>query len=443
MKDHARQLVLEILGEIDGEQMFSHVLLQRTFDQNNLSDVDRRFVTHLVYGVLENKFLLDFYIRKLSTVRFGKLNRDVVNSLRMGIFQIEFMSRVPDSAAVNESVKLVERRYSGFVNGILRNFIRKRETLVLPDRKAHPVTHLSIQYSYPEWLVQRWIKDFGEPFAETLLAAGNEIPDLCIRTNTLKTSREALIERFQSAGIEAEAGWIPEALILKGVKNPSVQSLPGFKEGLFQIQDISSMCVGHVSKVKPGDFVVDVCAAPGGKSTHAAQLMNNKGTVISRDLYPHKLEKIKENVNRLGIGIVQTEVFNAEEFDHTMRRIADVVLVDAPCSGLGIVRRKPDIKYNKTPEDIESLTAIQKRILSTACEYVKPGGTLIYSTCTIGTAENGDIVKAFLEHHKDFSHWPILSDEGIQGTDESGNVQLLPNVNHTDGFFIARLKRDQ
>lgn len=442
MKNNARKIAIKILRQIEVDEQFSHLTLKEILHTSDVSDIDRRFIVNIVYGVLENKLLLDFYIRKLSSTRFGKINHEIVNVLRTGLYQLAFMDRVPDSAAVNESVKLAKKvapHYGGFVNGILRSFIRADKKIELPDRKKHPLTYLSIRYSHPEWMVSKWVEAYGESFAEELLKANNNVPDLWIRVNTLKINPEALMATLEEAGVEVEqSSVIKDAIRIKSLNENAIDKLVGYKEGWFTVQDISSMCVAEISEVAPGDFVVDVCAAPGGKSTHLAQKMNNKGTIISRDLYPQKLDLIKETRDRLGIEIIETQVFDAMQFDDRLLDKADTVLVDAPCSGFGIIRRKPDIKYNRTIEDIGHLIEMQYKILETSSSYVKKGGYLIYSTCTINTDENAAIVEKFLDHHPQYD---LVKITGVPWVNDQGMVELYPNLQGTDGFFIAKMKK--
>jgi 16S rRNA (cytosine967-C5)-methyltransferase len=444
MKNNARRLALKILKQIEMEDQFSHITIKEMLKSSEVTDIDRRFITNIVYGVLENKLLLDYYIRKLSTVRYGKINKEILNILRMGLYQIKFMSKVPDSAAVNESVKLAKKfspQYSGYVNGILRSFIRMSGNIELPDRNKHLVAHLSISYSHPEWLVEKWLNEFGEEFTESLLKSNNETPKLWLRVNTLKIQRDEFIDRLEAEGIKVfPSEWMEDAVMVENLNEHSIDSLVGFNEGWFQVQDISSMCVSKISNVKPGDTVVDVCAAPGGKTTHMAQLMKNTGQIIARDLHPQKLKLIEESAERLGINMIKTEVFDATHFDVSLKYLADIVLVDAPCSGFGIIRRKPDIKYNKSIEDLNSLTEIQYKILETSSEYVKSGGTLIYSTCTINADENIKMVERFLSHHV---HFKLMKISDMPGVESNGTITLFPNVDQTDGFFIAKMTKDE
>lgn len=457
MKVNARKMALRILGQIDTDKSFSHIALNRYFDQYDIDSIDRRFISYLVLGILENKILLDFYIRKLSKLRFGKIHHEVVNILRMGLYQVEFMSKVPDSAAVDECVKLAKKispEQGKYVNGVLRTFIREKDKIELPDAKRHPSTYLSILYSHPEWMVERWIDQFGKSFTETLLKANNSSPNLIIRVNPLKITMASLQKRFDEAGVIYEPSrYIKDALVIKSLNELSINSVPGFDEGLFQVQDESSMFVGILSDVKADQTVIDVCSAPGGKATHVAQLMANTGTVYARDLHEHKLSLIIENVERLGLHNIKVEAFDAELFDKELEHKADVVLVDAPCSGLGIIRRKPDIKYNKSIEELTGLSNLQRQILSTSSEYVKDQGTLIYSTCTLNFEENEAVIKWFLEHHPKFeldldqgghlseAHKALLTEKGFNLLKDTEMLKLYPNQHGTDGFFIAKMVR--
>ena len=436
MKINARKLALRILDEIDQTHDFSHLVVNRTFQRYDIESADRRFVSHIVFGVLENKLLLDYYIRKLSAQRFSRIDPSIVNILRMGLYQLVYMTKVPDSAAVDESVKLakgITAKDSSFVNGILRTFLRSNKSIELPDRNKHLVTHLGIKYSFPEWLVEMWLKAYGEKTTEGLLEASNRTPQLTLRVNTLQTDLETLQTKLDAVGIVSkQSELVPIGLVIESLNNLAMQEIPGYSEGDFIIQDISSMCVAHLSGVKDDQTVLDVCAAPGGKTTHMAQLMHNSGRVIARDNQADKLETINENVTRLKIKNVIVEQYDALTLDESLINTVDVVLVDAPCSGLGIIRRKPDIKYNKTPEGLLGLIDIQKGILKNAAEYVKVGGTLMYSTCTLNPAENQDIVNWFLKQDTRFK---------VQPLSEVGYLTLFPNTHKTDGFFIAKLNK--
>ncbi len=458
MKINARKMALRILGQIDTEKEFSHIAMGQYFDQYEVDSIDRRFISHLVLGILENRMLLDFYIRKLSKLRFGKINHEIVNILRMGLYQIEFMSKVPASAAVDESVKLakkVSQDYGKFVNGILRTFIREKDRLDLPDPRRHPSTYLSIKYSHPEWLVEKWLTQYDRAFTEALLKANNQRPDLILRVNTNKINKQTMAEKLKAAGIIfTDSELIKDAFVVKSLNELSLMTVPGFAQGEVIVQDESSMLVGILSDAEDGQTVVDVCSAPGGKATHVAQRMHNTGVVMARDLHEHKLGLITENAQKLGLTNIEVKAYNALTFDKSIEHQADLVLVDAPCSGLGIIRRKPDIKYNKSPEELDDLVELQRKILETSSEYVKDGGVLMYSTCTLNRDENEGVVEWFLEHHSKFkldtdemtggiklskASEELLTTSGNELVRASEMVTLYPNVHGTDGFFIAKM----
>lgn len=439
-----RRAALNILVDIEGNEAFSNIAINKFLKKNEVSSLDRRFISQLVYGVLENKLYLDHIVKSFSKTKIHKIEIEILNILRLGLYQIVFLEKIPSSAAVNESVKLAKKankRLSGFVNGILRNYIRNQDKVKLPDYKADPINYLSVKYSHPVWLVSNWVESYGVEFTEGLLASNNKTPSLTIRTNTLKITREALIEKLKSEGVKCKAGEItPEAIIIESM-NKGLDYLDSFRDGLFQVQDESSMLVSRVLAPAEGELIIDVCSAPGGKSTHIAQLMNNKGKILSRDIHEHKLELVEENSNRLGITIIQTEEFNALKLDKDLLERADRVLIDVPCSGLGIIRRKPEIRYFKEDKDITELSKLQTQILNISSRYVKIGGTLVYSTCTIQDEENSNVIKKFLDENDNF----ILEDvnESIPEKIRSNEkyIQLYPNVSNTDGFFICKIKR--
>jgi 16S rRNA (cytosine967-C5)-methyltransferase len=390
---------------------------------------------------------LDFIIAKFVKMDMSKLDKNVENILRTGVYQIMYLDRVPDSAACNEGSNLA-RKFSNegtvkFVNGVLRNVSRNKDTLQFPDKTREPLRYLSITYSHPIWIVEKWLSEFGFEFTEQLLIANNQTPHFTIRVNRLKIDKESLIKILEQEGIEYGDGlYNKEALYIKGTS--AIESKSSFRQGLYQIQDESSILAGRVLDPKPGDLVMDICSAPGGKVTHAAELMDNKGRIIARDIYQHKLDLIQQNCKRLGITIVETEKFDAKELDRKMVGKADKVLLDAPCSGLGVLRRKPDMKLKKTADNFDELNKLQQQMLSKAAEYVKPKGVLVYSTCTINKSENIKVVEAFLKNREDFYMEDIskLLPENLESnTKTKGYVEIFPNIHGIDGFFIARLRR--
>ncbi|QEK11999.1 16S rRNA (cytosine(967)-C(5))-methyltransferase RsmB [Crassaminicella thermophila] len=440
---NARKYALNILTDIEENNAFSNIAINKHLRGEKLSPIDRRLTTEIVYGVLENKIYLDFIISKLSKVKMKRINIRVLNILRIGLYQIIYLDKIPEFAAVNESVKLVKKveyKASGFVNGILRSFLRNKNNIKVPSLEEDKVTHLSITYSHPKWMVKKWLKEFGQDFTMRLLKANNETPRLSIRTNTLKISKKQLIGKLLNDGIEVyEDTYVDEALYIRNLTN--IEELELYKKGYFQIQDESSMFVAHVLDPKPDEFVIDVCAAPGGKTTHMAQLMQNKGQILARDIYKHKLKLIKSNALRLGITNIKTEVFNAKEIDPNLLEKADKVLVDAPCSGLGIIRRKPELKYNKRPDDTKEITKLQLEILMNASKYVKKDGILVYSTCTIEKEENIGIIERFMKNNSNFEILDINDSLPLKLRRKEKTLQLYPHIHGTDGFFICKLKK--
>lgn len=445
--DLVRETALKILYEVNKSGAYSNIALSKRLEDNKLSNIDKAFITELVYGTLKWKLSIDYIIERFSSVKIKKLSPWILNILRLGVYQLIYMSKIPESAACNESVNLA-RRYghsasSRYVNAVLRNIARSKDSIEYPDKNKELSAYLSIRYSHPEWMVKNWLNRFGESFTEELLRSNNETPPLTIRVNTLKTGREELQTLLENEGyVIHPAKYVKNALTID--KPSSFTKMEAFAKGLFQVQDESSMMVVQVLDPKPGELVIDVCSAPGGKATHIAELMQNKGQVIARDIHEHKIKLIEEAALRLGIDIIKAEVFDAQEQDMELTGKADGVLVDAPCTGLGIVRRKPDIKWTRSLKDSDELVKIQKRILYTSSRYVKPGGVLVYSTCTIEPKENEELVRWFLSENKEFEMEDIsnLLPEALRkDTAKEGYVQLYPNIDGIDGFFISKMRK--
>ena len=422
----ARETALRILHQIDTEQAYSNIELRKVLNRSDLSEQDKGFVTELVQGVVKYRKRLDYQIRALSSIRMKKISVWILNILRMGIYQIQFLDRIPNSAAVNESVKLAMRYGHGGSKGFVNAILRRSEMPILPN-KEDEVTYLSVFYSYPEWMTERFLKDLGREKTEMLFAAGNEIPPVQIRLNGL---REA--EDLEGVSASREAPWAYELCGAVGNKD--------FQSGAYTVQDGASQLVAYAVSPKAGDRVLDVCAAPGGKTTHMAEMMQNDGEIVACDVYDHKLKLIEQAANRLGITIIRPMLQDATRFSEALGSF-DCVLVDAPCSGLGIIRRKPDIKWNRTEAEIIELAKIQSEILETASRYVKAGGTLVYSTCTVTKEENSELIHNFLKQHAGFSVSSFGKDFPIEAYREKGELQLFPGMNGTDGFYICRMER--
>ena len=440
-----RDAGIRVLSEIDNEGKFSNKLLQQ-YSESELSKEDIRLLRELVYGVVENRMYIDKIIRVASSVKMKKIHPMILQILRLGVYQIGFMDRIPAHASINEAVKLA-KKYGhkgtvGYVNGVLRRIEREREQHFSNDEPSS-ADDLAIRYSHPDYLVRLWIEQFGFEFAKKLIVANNSRPLLSLRVNTLKTDREDLMGMLKKYNLELIKGELSEDCVR--VVNPeNITETKEFKDGLFTIQDESSMMVTEIAGPIEGNTVLDVCSAPGGKATHIAQRMNNRGRVIARDLYAQKINLVMENAERLGIEIIEGQVHDATEFDESLKDMVDICIVDAPCSGFGLLRRKPDIKFNRKSEDVESLIDIQSSILNVSSGYVKSGGKLIYSTCTLNIEENLNQVRKFLERNSQFKLKAIELPHGkiISETQESGYIELYPHIHGTDGFFIANMVRE-
>lgn len=437
----ARELAFKILCDIEENNNYSNIAINKYFKHKDINNQERGFATELVYGVVENKYYLDYIIDKLSKIKTQKLSICVKILIRMGIYQLAFLDSISEYAAVNETVNLVkkyDKRSSGFVNAILRNVIRNKEEVLKLDIDSK-IMYLSTKYSYSPWMIKNWIKSFGEEFTKDLLEANNEKPNLYIRVNTLKITRDELISKLNEMGVKSyKVPMIDEAIRVENLKNIDNNDL--FNQGLFTIQDISSMMVAKVVNPKENSLVLDICSAPGGKTTHVATLMNNTGKVIARDIFDHKLKLIQNTVDRLGLTNVEVEKFDALKLDENSIDKFDYVLTDVPCSGLGIIRRKPEIKY-KAKAELKDLPLIQRQILDNASKYVKLNGTLLYSTCTIQDNENIDIINEFLKDNNNFKLVPINEVNVDLDNEDKGYLKIYPNIHGMDGFFIAKLKR--
>ncbi|MGI6766979.1 MAG: 16S rRNA (cytosine(967)-C(5))-methyltransferase RsmB [Lentihominibacter sp.] len=424
--DANRKTAYLTLKDVEDKKAYSNLALNHKIALNKPNSP--AFVRELVYGVLENKLTLDYYIDLLVRDGIDSLKQAELNIIRMGIYQLGYMNSVPEYAAVNESV-ILAKRYTrgkaGLVNGVLREYQNKKIHLRLPERYEDEIKYLSIKYSYAPWIIETWLKYYSMDFVEKLLAAGNERPPMTIRLNWLKVRKQDLINALKERGFEVEEGRNCENALY--VKGSGLLDSDMYEHGLFTPQDESSMIVAEKLNPEHGDFVMDVCAAPGGKTTAIAERMNNTGRIIASDIYRRKLEQVNREAKRLGITNIETRSWDATRVDSTMVGKADRVLVDAPCSGLGVVRRKPEIKYKEKNNDIELLPKKQLAILSASSSYVKSGGTLVYSTCTINPEENEKVVAEFLKKNPSFS--------------KTERMLLLPNVNGTDGFFICVMKK--
>lgn len=431
MKENARELVLDILLTMEKGHTFSNRLIKETLDRHAFLDSrDKAFLKRMAEGTIERQIELDYYLNQVSSVSVAKMKPLIRCLLRMGAYQLLYMDTVPDSAVCNEACKLAEKRgfhrLKGFVNGVLRNLAKQKGGLSLPKKEAGAEFY-SVKYSMPKWLVEMWLSEYGEKGTEAMLEGLLQIHPVSLRfrTDLQGEGIEKLVGRMKEAGAVVTPGKL-HPLIYHLSNFEGVDSLPGYGEGAFMVQDVSSAQAVEAAGIKEGDFVMDICAAPGGKSIFAAEKAGKTGKVLARDVSEEKLARIKENIKRMGAENVSTQIFDATAADETYWEKADVLLMDVPCSGLGVMGKKRDIKYHVTRESLEEIVALQKRIVENSWRYVKPGGILLYSTCTIHRRENEDMAGWIVEN------FPF---------EQEVSVQLLPGITESDGFFYARLRR--
>ncbi len=428
---NTRELVLEMLSLINEKNEYSHLVIRTVLEKYQyLSKQDRAFITRLTEGTIERQIELDYIVDKFSKTKVRKMKPFIRNLIRMSVYQIKYMDSVPDSAVCNEAVKIAKRhkfgQLSGFVNGVLRNIARNVDSIEYPDRDTNPNMYLSIIYSMPIWIVERFVKEYGIDCAEKIFIEFQKENTISIRTNLSKTTPEKLKERLVSEGVKVEVvDGLKYAFVISGFDY--IGGLESFQDGLFYIQDVSSMMVAETAKPSKGDYVIDVCAAPGGKSTHMAEMLEGTGMVEARDLTDNKVWLIEDNIVRHELSNMKAVQMDATVFDEESVEKADILICDLPCSGLGVIGRKTDIRYKMTEESVTSLAKLQREILKTVHTYVKKGGVLVYSTCTIDRAENEDNVQWFLENYPEFE---LVSEK-----------QMLPGETGNDGFFIAKFDR--
>lgn len=445
---NTREMILEILLQIE-EGEHSHIAIRNALSKHQfLPKQDRAFVTRVCEGTLERRIQIDYIINSFSKVGVDKMKPVIREILRSAVYQLKFMDSVPDSAVCNEAVKLAQRKgfynLKPFVNGVLRTAARELDTLEYPKREENLVRYLSVTYSMPEELVERWLADYGEEKTERILADFLEEKPLTVRFRTYpyQNSHEAMKKSLEAQGVRVEpAPYLPYAYRISGFDH--ILMLDVFREGKIQVQDVSSMLIAEIADPGKDDYVIDMCAAPGGKSLHMGDRMEGRGTVDARDLTPYKVNLIEENTLRLHAVNVQAKVQDATVFDVDSECRADIVLVDVPCSGYGVIGKKPEIKYRMNPKRQEELVILQRTILDRAAEYVKPRGVLIFSTCTIAKEENEENMMWFMNNHpfRLESLDEYLPEELRSETTALGYLQLLPGIHKTDGFFMAKFRR--
>ena len=441
-----REMILEILLQIE-EGEHSHIAIRSALSKYQfLPRQERAFITRVCEGTLEYRIQIDYILDFFSKVTVDKMKPPIREILRSAVYQLRYMDSVPDSAVCNEAVKLTQRKgfynLKPFVNGVLRTIAREMDQVKFPSREENLVRSLSVEYSMPEQLVERWLEAYGEETTEKILKDFLEEKPLTVRCRTYLNSQEAIVKSLTDQGVKVEpAPYLPYACHISGFDH--ILALDAFINGKILVQDVSSMLVAEAADPQKGDYVIDVCAAPGGKSLHVGDKMEGFGTVDARDVSQYKVNLIEENIRRTNSINVQAKVQDATIFDQESELLADIVLADVPCSGYGVIGKKPDIKYRVTPQKQEEIVILQRTILDRAANYVKPRGTLIFSTCTIAKEENEENMMWFLQNYpfKLESLDPCLPEELHSETTALGYLQLLPGVHKTDGFFIAKFRR--
>ena len=423
---NARELAINVLYKVEFGEGYSNVTLDKELNKSDLEPVDKAFASELVYGVLTWKITLDEIIKMYSSIKIKKISPWILNILRTGIYQIVFLDKVPESAAVNESVKLAKQygheASSKFVNAILRKIEKNEMEKLLAYIATKPILEdeiISIVTSHPLWMVDELLKEYDKKFVTELLNANNITPEITLRSNRLKTTRDELYKLLLLKKIDCKKGNLEDSI--------KVRKMSDFKGKLFTVQDEAAQLACLKLAPEAGEVVLDACSAPGGKTTYLAEIMENKGKIEAWDIHPHRVRLVEEAAKKLDIDIIHAIVHDATIVMPNYKEKFDKILLDVPCSGLGVIRKKPDIKWTRQPEDFEELMSVQEKILDTCSEYLKSGGRMVYSTCTVLKRENEEQIERFLLTHSDF----MLVEQ----------TKLFPNVNETDGFYIAVLEK--
>ncbi len=424
--DINRKTAYKVLLRMEQTDAYSNIELNAQLKQEQPDSPG--FVRELVYGVTERRLYLDFFLSQLVSRGLKNMKAQPLTVLRMGLYQLMFMDSVPDYAAVDESVQLA-RRYcfgqAGLVNGVLRNYQRNKDKLKKPKSVKNTVKRLSYEYSFAPCITKMWLDQYGLDRTREIMEASNETPPVMIRVNPMKTDADTLIARLEENEIQAVRSEDTDRILI--CKGKNILDTMEYHQGWFSVQDEASVLAVEAFKPQPNDLIIDVCAAPGGKAMACAEIMNNTGKIMAFDLYEKKINHMKEEADRLGVTNIEASVHDATKLDNELVGKADRVICDVPCSGLGVVRRKPEIKYKKLINDGKDLAKLQLSILETAAKYVKEGGQLMYSTCTINANENTGVISAFLGKHSNFNL--------------GRNRQLLPNSDGTDGFYYCKMKK--
>lgn len=443
--NHARQIAVQTLFSIAEDNAWSDGALHHFLSGAHLSARDAAFATRLVYGTIQNTLLCDWYLRQFSNLRLKKIQPRVLICLRMALYELLLMDSVPSRATVYETVSLIRsschtnERVISFANAVLRRAAQAVESdnlprLDCPDKESY----YSLRYSHPEWLVRRLSSQYGQKLTEQILQSNNHVAPVSVRVNSLRATAAQMIDELTASGISVQQH--EKLSNILQCTGGNIAALPAFQNGKITIQDAAGVIVAVAAEPAPGMFVLDCCAAPGGKSFAVAEQVQPDGRVVACDIYPHKIQRIQDGAARLGLSCVTAVTADATVFRPDWEEKADIVLCDVPCSGMGVIRKKPEIRYRKQ-EDIEPLPALQKKILGNCARYVRPGGVLLYSTCTILQEENADVVRMFLLTHPDFTAEPW--EHPVCGKQKDGMVTLLPPLHQTDGFFIAKLRKKE
>lgn len=422
----SRELAINILYKIENAESYSNIEIDKEFTKTDMDPLDKALASELVYGVITWKITLDAIIKRYSSIKINKISDWILNILRIGIYQIVFLDKIPVSAAVNESVKLAKRygheASNRFTNAILRKIEKNELDKLLDYLSTQPILEdelISIITSHPLWLVDKLLTEHDKKFVTLLLNANNVKPCITLRANTLKTTRDELLKLLQLKGFECEKGKLPDSIYIKKIND--------FSDKFYTVQDEAAQLAALKLNPKSGEKVLDACSAPGGKTTYLAELMKNIGKIDAWDIHEHRVKLVKDLANKLDISIINATQKDASEYSPAFEKYYDKILLDVPCTGIGVIRKKPDIKWTRNPEDILTLVEVQEKILETCSKYLRNGGQIVYSTCTVFEEENHLQIEKFLSKHEDFK----LIEE----------VKLYPHIDNTDGFYIALLER--
>ena len=436
----ARSVAVEVVKKVFCDNAYSSIVLNKYLNKSDLNKKDRALITELVYGTLKYKYTIDCILKNFIKSNLEKMNKDILNMLRISIYQLKYLDKIPEFAVVNEAVefsKNISMKLSKLVNGVLRNYLRNKDNLCFTD-KGDKIDRICFEYSFPGWMAELFINQYGEDLGKCIMNSLNIVPKVTVRINTLKTDYKCAWDELSINGYDVKKGNVYKNAIIIN-KGSNIEMNPLFKKGHITVQDESAMLASYFMDVKENITVLDLCSAPGGKSCHIGELMKNTGNVYCYDLYESKLSLVRNNAERLGVKNIICKKLNATEYLEKLENTADRVLVDVPCSGLGIIRKKPEIKWNKKENSMKNLIEIQRKIILNAAKYVKTGGKLVYSTCTLNKEENEENINWFVSQNSQYKLDKLYCGEFPNIIyHKEGYMTILPD-NHMDGFFIARL----